>query len=1028
MALRPLNADDIFISYTRRDASTYAAGLANELSKKGFSCFIDKLGTDPDKDLPDSLKRKIRNSAMLVVVGTQWAGTRQTIEDEIGEFVGTGRTSIVPVDFDGAVYKARWYRLIEGIAPEAELNPNALDDGDPSPSVISRIEKQFNYRRRDERLRRITRRAVAVLVGLVIAIAAAAGIAWYQLKRAADATANAREATAKAEQAGRDAEKALAQAFGAQAEALMAKTVAEVANADATEQKRLAGLASDEAAEKARLADEAARRAQEAEASRVVAQASADRQQAIAEARSLANRSQTLLRQQPEALTRSISLAIDSVKRASAIGVQTVEADTALRESLSLLPHPLGNSRYSGDIIAATFSPDARHFAALFADATLRVYRRGEATPFKEIRCEGAEVNGVSTTALSNDATFAAVSSEKSVTIYDLKSGGSHRIEIKEESITIGKVALSPGGKYVALILEDGELEDGVNRASVRNAASGVEIKSIFENLRYNDVSFSANGNLAFGARAFPNGPLSNFTGQAVIWQLSAKLQGDESASKLTAEDFAAPETHDQDDEIFAITPGPDDASYATDRAIWRRVSLGGFKAFARFPVNEDEDFNVSHPVQSMAFTADGKGLAVLRGMPLPDGSPAERVGTDRAVEFWDATQHLDVMHVYQTAAIQSVGFLPGDRLVAAAPLLDNDEHLRVFNVADGAEPNPEAGRPTEGEKKFISADARFVVTVSDTNAYVRDVWRSSVARVDFGRDLQSFGALALTKGGEFLALAGDATGGEGTTALVYTRDGDSYRRVRALNLGREHVLSTSNSDDATKSPMAVTPDGNRLVTLSEGTARVWDVAAAGESTPAALRNLTDVSSIKLSDAGHYLAAIYKDTRDKDSESVFVLRLADGGAAGRTTHRKRVNVVVFSPSERYLLTSGEDRMTRLLELNRGPAGNLHDDSPVLAAAFSADERYFATGSSNGALLIFATGEPQTEITRLQDAGAITTIAFSSDARLLATASRRHNPYDIDYEDNFPLRIWRLRPGDLLAEAEGRLAALPSYLR
>ena len=47
---------------------------------------------------------------MLVVVGTDRAGNRQTIEDEIKEFLLTGqRTAIVPVDFNGAIYRARWY-------------------------------------------------------------------------------------------------------------------------------------------------------------------------------------------------------------------------------------------------------------------------------------------------------------------------------------------------------------------------------------------------------------------------------------------------------------------------------------------------------------------------------------------------------------------------------------------------------------------------------------------------------------------------------------------------------------------------------------------------------------------------------------------------------------------------------------------------------------------------------------------------------------------------------------------------------
>lgn len=76
MAIRALSADDIFISYARRDSSTYATGLADELTKRGFSCFIDRLVTEANRELPDFLRRKVRSCAMLVVVGTEWSGTR----------------------------------------------------------------------------------------------------------------------------------------------------------------------------------------------------------------------------------------------------------------------------------------------------------------------------------------------------------------------------------------------------------------------------------------------------------------------------------------------------------------------------------------------------------------------------------------------------------------------------------------------------------------------------------------------------------------------------------------------------------------------------------------------------------------------------------------------------------------------------------------------------------------------------------------------------------------------------------------
>jgi hypothetical protein len=206
MPFRSFAADDIFISYTRLDASTYAAGLADELTKKGFSCFIDKLGTDPDQDLPDMLRRKIKSCAMLVVVGTERAATRETIMDEVREFLQARRSpSVVPIDFGGAVYRATWYPLVEGIAPEPEKNPMALDDGEPSQSVLSRIEKQFAYRRRNQRLRRAALGMAVLFAVLLLAGVGASVYARQQIVLANAEKVRAQNARAEAGAARADA-------------------------------------------------------------------------------------------------------------------------------------------------------------------------------------------------------------------------------------------------------------------------------------------------------------------------------------------------------------------------------------------------------------------------------------------------------------------------------------------------------------------------------------------------------------------------------------------------------------------------------------------------------------------------------------------------------------------------------------------------------------------------------------------------------------------------------------------------------
>ena len=69
--LFPLSGDDVFISYSRKDGSLYTAGLADKLTEKKLSCFIDRLGSEPGRELPASLKKKIKTCSVFVLVGTE---------------------------------------------------------------------------------------------------------------------------------------------------------------------------------------------------------------------------------------------------------------------------------------------------------------------------------------------------------------------------------------------------------------------------------------------------------------------------------------------------------------------------------------------------------------------------------------------------------------------------------------------------------------------------------------------------------------------------------------------------------------------------------------------------------------------------------------------------------------------------------------------------------------------------------------------------------------------------------------------
>jgi len=178
---RYLFGEDVFISYSRADALVYAAGIADRLSAKDFSCFLDQWGTPPGQELPRSLRRALRRSSVLVLVGTPGAASSEAVGLEIREFVKTGRP-IIPIDFDHALEKAAWFPYIVGLARTTE-QLGALRLGDPGPIVLSRIEKSFTFTRRNRRVRRTFLTAM-FLLSVLVAVSIYAGNDVLQKTRA----------------------------------------------------------------------------------------------------------------------------------------------------------------------------------------------------------------------------------------------------------------------------------------------------------------------------------------------------------------------------------------------------------------------------------------------------------------------------------------------------------------------------------------------------------------------------------------------------------------------------------------------------------------------------------------------------------------------------------------------------------------------------------------------------------------------------------------------------------------------------
>ena len=1007
MPIKPLNADDIFISYTRRDASTYANGLADALEKRNLHCYLDALGTEPGADLPESLKRRIRNSQMFVLICTRRSGQRETIRKEIEEFLKTGRKqNIVPVDINGSFYKARWLKLVEGVNPATETNLLALKDGNPTLQVVERIDKQFIFRRADERRQLVERRAKFVLAGLLFFIIVAIGVAGYQSWRAIAETRKAEQATLDARQSLAQAQLAKDAAKAAQDEADRAKGEAETARADATEQKRLADEAARDAEAKTKLADAAAQRARQAEARATTEQARAERERTIAEARALANRSQTSLRQHPLDVPRSTAHAVNSMKKVEAIKVHAVEADTALRESLALFPrrrniYPYVEGEAVSGVTTVALSPDGQHFAWV-SGGKLNVYESGKKKPFRDLDCQCTEV------ALNNGATLvAAITGDGGLMIYDLKTKVGRALPAYGDSPD--QIALSPGGHYLAVTTRLGESDGQHSKMSVVDVSSGKVVKTFDDyidtpgdrntggeasapgnpsasggalagditsgacdnfNMVINDVAFGPNGNLAVGGEYnIPQG--LRRVGRVVVWELG--LGGGAAERDLSEADFAAPEIIRQEMGVQAIAPGTDATYFATETGVWKRLpGSSEFEPFARLPRVLTPPF-VSY-VKALAFGPDGTSLTLLRKI---QGDQNSKDNDEEAIEVWDSAGHRDWARVSLTEEATGLTFNPRSELVAAATGEHGTGPARVFNAFDGQEAEGVTFGPgrEDGKEWAISPDADFTLSADNKTAIVRDVWGKTEVVVPLDGALGELGPAAISPGGKFFALARADEKGD-HFIVVYRSDGRAYRKWNSIP-----QVGDDFEDPVT---MSLSADGRSLAVHYSGgedIVRVWDVGGGRDISPDSLKSTFYFRSVKIG---------------------------------------------LSHNGRFLVTTDIDGETTLMDLSEGRRAQwqpLTEEADIRFHVFSRDGSYMALGSEDGVLYVFdlkSSGGAQ-EIARLKHTGRVTAAAFSDDGKYVVTASSALNRFNTS--ESYPLRTWLLRPSDLLDEAKARTDSL-----
>jgi WD40 repeat protein len=570
-------------------------------------------------------------------------------------------------------------------------------------------------------------------------------------------------------------------------------------------------------------------------------------------------------------------------------------------------------------------------------------------------------------------------------------------------------MALSPNGRYLALVLTHTDIEKYENRGTAQENETFAEVWEVESQqlvlrlpvglLWLNSVAFSGNGQfLAVGGDG--EGPGGARMGRGLVWDLRAAKQ----RGVLTAEDFRTPEEILVNGSTHNVVPASQDGYVAiTTRGmatVWKRFTRSGYREVARIPVNQS--------IRSGAFNSEGNRLTILStGMyPMPGGEYAAQ-----NVEVWESQGYWQVAKSPHRSEIQALKFQPGDQFITTVTRYGENK-VRVWNTEDGRESkDPKLAVSEKAKAEFSTPDLRFVVLKNDKHAWsVKDVLAGTeIPVVEPNLELVER-AVALTPDGTLLALGGRTKERSGGWVSIYKQESSAYRMIKTFPLPA-YASWTAISDD--RRYLAVSPYANGLMII--------DLRSGTDITPENLRSLKQIRSFRFAPNGEYLAIVFDSvgwvTSDL-SEKFGVWRLRDSRQIATRSSNRAFLDYIFSSGQESLLAVTKDNSIELFDLRTSAQHTLPASSRVRTVAFSSDGKMVAMGDDTGLVKIFETST-RGEVAHLQHEDEVTNVAFSNDGKYLATSTRAATDRPRPGEEHL-LHVWLLRSTDLLKEACSRL--------
>lgn len=655
-----------------------------------------------------------------------------------------------------------------------------------------------------------------------------------------------------------------------------------------------------------------------------------NQQTRIANARTLANQSNLVWTQQGNLLPRSALFAVAAMRQH-----RSLDADQALRQSLSLIPLRIASITHEAKVNDLAFSPDGKFLATASDNGAVQLWNA--ATGEKAwSQNPGASADHL---CFSRYGKYLAATNVDLLTVWDMNSRepvlsfkhperissvdlsmseryvatGSYDKEVRVWDLTDGRLlwnkqfdkpvvaaTFSPDGVYLATATFDDLL--------VLDVVTGRTISTLINDGGIPKFAFNPAGKEIVTVSA----------GKARLWESTTGRQKFE----VTHGNY-----------IDAVAFSPDGAAFATGAAD------GFIRIWDAGSGSELKSLNHKAQIKSLSFSTGSEYVS--------------SVGADYTARVWNVENGLEVARMSHSNEINAAVFSRSGDLFATAC---SDNVARVWEEVSSFERAVRYRNPVESVR--FSNDGQWVA------------WKSADRTARLQRTADGTTPWTRLYKGEVMDIQFDSAQGYFAVASRASMENDRRSTVEVFSLVDGKEVATLNFE-AVVHYLVFGQDGKTVATYDDdGATTMWDISSKTKMWTN--KTAGAVTAIAISPDGSTLATV--------GDMVSLRSTATGQVVHEFQPTEQIAMATFSHDGTFMVLGGGEGGVYLFTVSSRQTRKLRSSAGfVVGVAVTADDKYVASGDFSGAatLIDVSTGKEVASVT-LSD--GIMSMAISPDGR------------------------------------------------